>query len=338
MHKTGTTAIQNALDGQTVAGVGYAKLGHANHSVPLMTIFQDAPYYYWKRIGVTGQEVSSRKRGFVSMLEAQLERRDIDTLVLSGEDLGWLSDSEKAAMVDFFEERGHSLRVVCLTRHPAEFVKSALQQRVQGGLKHVTEIHPQYVDRLQFFLGRLGRECLSVADYTAICEAHVDVVRGFNSLADLPFESGELIRHNRAMSLDATRIILRLNQLTREFSPQYFQLLERLVSILNECLPAPEAELKSQWRLAEELLPSSLSDELAFLKREFGIHYEMEQPEPPTEAVEDFLRVPDAFSFTPFKEHLSRSLNSDFTRYKTLDEILYALLDRMNMDASDSIL
>ena len=336
MHKTGTTAIQKALYGQTVDGVGYANLGHANHSVPLMTIFQDAPYYYWERVGVTGEEVISRKLGFISMLEAQLDRRDIDTLVLSGEDLGWLSDLEKAALVDFFEERGHSVRVVCLTRHPAEFAKSALQQRIQGGLRDVAEIHPRYVDRLRFFLSRLGRECLTIADYTSLCENFGDVVTGFNSLADLPFVAPTFVRRNKALSAEAIRVIFRLNQLTRELSPKYFQLLERLIPIVSQCFPVAEADSESLWRSAEQLLPASLSEELDFLEQEFGIRYAMKQPEPSTQAVEDFLRIPDGFSLDSIQNHLSHSLNADFSRCSTLDGVLLRVLDLFTVGASGS--
>lgn len=337
MHKTGTTAIQKALDGQTVDGFGYAELSHANHSVPLMTIFQQAPYYYWERVGVTGQHITSRKRTFTSLLEAELDRGDIDTLVLSGEDIGWLLEREKSAMVDFFEERGHSLRVICLTRHPAEFAKSALQQRIQGGLRDVTEIHPQYVDRLSFFLGRLGRERLTVIDYTSLCESCGDVVTGFISLADLPFKTVESARYNRALSADATRIIFRLNQLTRELSPQYFQLLERLIPTLRECFPVLEADSGSQWKPAEQLLPASLTEDLDFLEREFGIDYGIEQLEPSTEAIEDFLSIPDDFSFASFQDHLSRSLNDEFNRHAALDDVLLRLLDLVDKGASDSI-
>ena len=43
MHKTGTTAIQMALNGMVHEAAKYAQLSHANHSVPLMTIFQKHP-------------------------------------------------------------------------------------------------------------------------------------------------------------------------------------------------------------------------------------------------------------------------------------------------------
>ena len=336
MHKTGTTAIQKAFDGQAADGVGYAELSHTNHSVPLMTIFQDAPYYYWERVGVTGQDITSRKRKFTAMLDAQLERSDIDTLVLSGEDIGWLTEPEKLAMVDFFEQRGHSLRVICLTRHPSEFAKSALQQRIQGGLRDVTEIHPRYVDRLQFFLGRLGRDCVTIADYTSLCQNFGDVVAGFNALADLPFVAPTLVRRNTALSAEATRIIFRLNQLTQELSPQYFQLLEQVVPIVSQCFPVTDVDSESLWRPAEQLLPASLSEELDFLEHEFGIRYAMKQPEPSTQSVEEFLRIPDGFSLDSIQNHLSHSLNANFSRCTTLDGVLLRVLDLFSVDASGS--
>ena len=336
MHKTGTTAIQKALDGQTVDGVGYAELSHTNHSVPLMTIFQDAPYYYWERVGVTGQDITSRKRKFMAMLDAELERSDIDTLVLSGEDIGWLSEPEKSAMVDFFEERGHSLRVICLTRHPAEFAKSALQQRIQGGLRDVTEIHPRYVDRLGFFLGRLGRDCVTIADYTSLCENFGDVVTGFNALADLPFVVPTFVRRNKALSVEATRVVYRLNLLTPEMSPLYFQLLERLIPIISQCFPQAEAASESLWRPAEQLLPASLIEELEFLEREFGIRYVMERPELSTQTIKGFLSIPDGFSLDSFRNHLSHSLDADFSRCKTLDDVLLRVLDLFTVSTSGS--
>lgn len=336
MHKTGTTAIQKALEGQTVDGVGYAKLGYANHSVPLMTIFQDAPYYFWQRVGVAGPGMVSRKHVFTSTLEAELERDDIDTLLLSGEDIGWLSTPEKSALITFFEERGHWLDVLCLTRQPVEFAASALQQRIQGGLRNLTEIHPRYVDRLKFFRDSLGLERLTVVDYASVCEDYGDVVRGFCSLAGLPFLAPEALQRNRALSSDATRVIFRLNQLTQDFSPLYFQLIERLIPTLTECFPALEEDYRSTLVPAAKLLPASLVDDLDFLEREFGIRYVVEQPQPSVEAVESFLRIPSTFALDSFRDHLGRSLDTDLSRHDTLDDILLGLLDLFNADTSDS--
>lgn len=338
MHKTGTTAIQKSLEGQTVGGIGYAKLGYANHSVPLMTIFQEAPYYYWQRVGVAGQDIVSRKHIFTSKLEAELDRTDIDTLLLSSEDIGWLSTPEKSALVGFFEERGHSLDVLCLTRQPVEFAASALQQRIQGGLRNLTEIHPRYVDRLKFFLDSLGQERLTVVDYASVCEQYGDVVSGFCSLAGLPFKVPEAVRQNRALSSEATRVIFRLNQLTRDFSPQYFQLVERLIPTLNECFPAFEEDYKLRLLSAAKLLPASLVNDLDFLEREFGIRYPLEQPQLSIEAVESFFRIPGNFDLDSFRHHLTRSLDIDFSRYDTLDEILLGLVDLLTGGNPDSAL
>jgi len=336
MHKTGTTAIQKALEGQTVDGVGYAKLGYANHSVPLMTIFQDAPYYYWQRVGIAGPEIVSRKRVFTATLEAELDRSDIDTLLLSGEDIGWLSIPEKSTLITFFEERGHSLDVLCLTRKPVEFAASALQQRIQGGLRNLTEIHPRYADRLKFFLDALGQERLTVVDYASVCEDYGDVVRGFCSIAGLPFLAPEAVQQNRALSSEATRVIFRLNQLTQNFSPLYFQLIERLVPTLTECFPALEEDYRLRLVPAAKLLPASLVEELDFLEREFGIRYSVEQPQPSIEAVESFLRIPSSFALDSFRHHLARSLDIDLSRHDTLDDVLLALLDLFNEGSSDS--
>ena len=310
MHKTGTTAIQMALNGMVHEAAKYAQLSHANHSVPLMTIFQKHPYYHWKQFNTSEEQVKQYGVEFLSDLKAEISCSEEQALVLSAEDVSLLANDDKRKLVAFFRDFGVDLNVVCLLRDPVSYVGSALQQRIKGGLVQLTEISPRYERRLRYFKQAIDPQKFMVRDYAAVCSEAGDVVRGFIGLLDLPFEVEPGPKRNKSFSILGTRIVYMLNQifdyskLTKE---QNFAR-RRLLQCINKLTRNDVSDSAPNWDIASILFPEDIYEELAYVSEAFGIEYSLTRQRGSYDDVYDFLKLPDSFDAVS----LCSGINSHF--------------------------
>lgn len=291
MHKTGSTAIQQAFNGRSSSEARYARLSHANHSIPLATVFKQGPYHHWNKFDLSDAEISSRRHDFLADLESEFNSDVHQHLIFSGEDLGLLKDQEKAELISVFRSHGVDVRVICFVRDPVAFVSSALQQRIKHGLKDVGEISPWYRQRLTYFAQILDPEKLVVMDYGRLCAEHGDIVCAFQNVIGFRFENLASVRPNKSSSLDATRLILCLNRLCdpARLSVQGKRARSRLVVGLHRIFPEICDKPKQDWEPVSGLLSADIEQEVAFLKFRFGISYEVPSRLRSLEAVEIFL-------------------------------------------------
>ena len=311
MHKTGTTAIQMALNGMDHETVKYARLSHANHSVPLMTIFQKHPYYHWKQFNTPEEQVKQYGVEFLSDLKTEITCSGEQSLVFSAEDVSLLANDDKRKLVRFFRDFDLDLNVVCLLRDPVSYVGSALQQRIKGGLVQLTEISPRYERRLRYFEQAIDPQRLIVRDYVAVCTEAGDVVQGFIDLLDLPFEVEPSPKSNKSLSILGTRIVYLLNQIfdyTKLTKEQNFAR-RRLLQCINKLTRDEVSDSASTWDIASILLPGDIDDELAYVYDAFGIDYSLIRQHGTHDDVCDFLRLPDSFD----ADKLCSGINSHFT-------------------------
>lgn len=168
MHKTGTTSIQNSLVGVEQDGIRTARFKEANHSVPMYTMFSEDRYNYhiWKNRGFTADKIDDLKDDYFKILEEELEKELSDSnaskLIISGEDLSILNETEQESLCDFFTSKGFSVKIIYVVRDPVAWAISANQQRAKIGGKKLTKINPEYRARLQGFINGCGVENVSV--------------------------------------------------------------------------------------------------------------------------------------------------------------------------------
>lgn len=273
MHKTGTTAIQSALQGFDDGRVLYAPFVDINHSIPLFTLFSEhfRHYQVWKAHGLSAAQIETRREGYRRDFEEMLARDDREILILSGEDVGFLADSEKAELVARIEAQGWRLRVVCYVREPVQFAASTFQEWIKSRSLPPSEAYAtNYKRRLSFFLGHLPRGDVIVRPFDRRTLADGDIVADFNGIVGVTLDGEAKINGNESMSLDAAKLIHRINRTALVTSGDpitnraYRKFCEQIVALYAD---------------GRKLDPGRFLDcadfsEVAWLKEEFGIDFD----------------------------------------------------------------
>ena len=134
MHKTGSTAIQEAINGYSDHSMRYANFNSSNHSLSILPIFCKNPYalHLFKSCGMVKEEVDnyilSKKNELIKNL--LLDDRDV---IISGEDLCLLDFDEINSFNNFMKVNNRLVIVYSYIRHPYDFVSSYLSEVVKNG-------------------------------------------------------------------------------------------------------------------------------------------------------------------------------------------------------------
>lgn len=272
MHKTGSSAIQRSLRGFDNGRVFYAPFRDENHSVPILTAFRPVsrPHHFWRNQGASDEEISSAGKAFREDLDSMLKRTDRDTIIFSGEDIGFLSDPLKLEFLKCLENRGWAPKVICYVRDPVGYAASAFQEEVKHRSGALPEtIHPAYRTRLAFFAEYLGPDDLVVRPFDRAELFERNVVKDFCKVVGIDDAEITPARVNESMSFDATRLLFNFNRvgLVTSGDPRTnraFRELRHLIARLYAARDkAPEA-------LFKEFADHS---ELDWLETEFGITF-----------------------------------------------------------------
>lgn len=226
-HKTGTTTIQKTLFSVrskllSDAQILYPSI-HSNQSVHLGTIFLDKPPQALKRRGLDTTDESSVARlqeRFRSSLEADLAAPNWNTLVISGELLCRFDPKAVARLIEWLSEYVSKIIVVAFVRHPVDWARSAVQQRLKGGatLDYLYENMPVPEWREEFspWLDAVGLESFRLVSHNEARE-NEGIVAAFCEAAGLPYETirslaPPLPAANESMSLEAALLLDSLNR------------------------------------------------------------------------------------------------------------------------------
>lgn len=212
MHKTGTTAIQSALAGYDDGTTRMARLGVANHSIPMLTIYAADPtrYHVWVRQGMPAVEVLARRDAYRARLEQELALGRAQ-LVLSGEEMSLMHPASVAAMVADLAPRVDGIRALGWLRPAAQYAGSAFQQMVKAGQATPDLPRARYRDRFSPYLAALGRERLHLHLYDPARMAGESSVAAFCQALGLPQGRVADTSENTSISSDALRLVWALN-------------------------------------------------------------------------------------------------------------------------------
>lgn len=293
MHKTGSSAIQNSLRGYHNGLTEYANFEEENHSIPLYTIFSREvyQYHYWQSLGLTQQDIDTKRAQYRIQLDSILSDSTADRIIISGEDISTLSDPSQLDLLQYFADKGVKLSVVCFVRTPKSFAASALQELIKAGVGAFnTEIlHPAYIKRLAVFTAHLPRERVIVRDYDSSLSESGDITKSFCHILGIHYD-GEPNRTNETLSLTATRLLYRLNNLpiSTTGSPQRLNARVLLCQHLMEAFPvANEGKIDKDEQLY--FLDHTINVDLDFLATHFDIQYEAVTLEPDFSRAQDYL-------------------------------------------------
>jgi hypothetical protein len=282
MHKTGTSSIQESLFRRLAdKRFYYVNFGIPNASNGVTMCFRTDLERYGplRKTGVTAAKLASRRAEAERRLSSEIEESAGRTAVISGEHIGKLSDAELRDMRRFLAERGrHALLPIAYVRRPKEYMESAFQQRVRGGLGRLNaeRLFPEYRQRFAKFDTVFGRENVRLSVFEPGRFPGGCVVRDFCARVGIEFRAEEVIRVNEALSLPALSLLFAYHRFGPGFGvgPRVLQenrlLVERLRALpgpkprLHSALVAPVIERRRdeiEWM--EARLEASLGEELA---------------------------------------------------------------------------
>lgn len=211
MHKTGTTALQYALDGYDDSRLRYARLGDINHSIAMVTAFAGAPqsYHVWQQLGASADQVARKAAAFRQSLlsELALPHRK---LVIIGEEISMLYPAAIAEMLATLRGSGRRPQILAYLRDPLGYVTSAFQQQVRGGQTSFALPRPLYAKRFEKFVTQLGRDAVTFRDYAPL--ARHSVVADFAELIGIPTGAMPDRRANPALPMEAVRLLHLFNR------------------------------------------------------------------------------------------------------------------------------
>lgn len=198
MPKTGTSAVQRAWRGHAAPEFEYGDLGRANHSLPLLTIFEDPDTLarhqgLWPRGAAALDRLPEERRNLAARLDAQLGRlRGTDTTLLLSAETLWSARAAGAVgrLADHLRARADEVRVLAYIRPPLSYAASAFQQRLKGvggspGFD-LARLWPGYRRAVGTLDAAFGAEAVILRPYDRARLAEGDVVADVGAVLGLP--------------------------------------------------------------------------------------------------------------------------------------------------------
>lgn len=279
MHKTGSSAIQQAMYGYDDGATRYAHFPEPNHSHAMYSLFTEKPelYHIWRGQGLSQREVSEKLQAYGQLLEAELSSKNWSRLIISGEDMSVLTDTGKEKLLKYFLARGFAVRVIGFVRHPLQYAASFFQQHLKGGASRVELVYPKYRKRFRHFFEMLSEEAVTLVDYDSEATSRRDVLGAFFDQLDLaPAQPLAIERVNESLSLPAIKLLLCLNRQAFETtgSHRHMQARDLFIEAVRRVYPISVYGRLSSERSAE-LLPSKIASDWVFCTEHMKIKLDL---------------------------------------------------------------
>lgn len=225
MHKTGSTSIQDSLEGFEDDSFVYAQMvGGGNHSLPIFSLFAPHPerHHLHRMAGRGSEDVSDYVKSVWSKLDSSIRKARGRTLLISGEDISGLQEPALVKMRDSFLQRFRQLTIVGYVRAPAGFIASSFQQRVKSGTIDFFDpmrMYRNYEETFGKFDRIFGRDNVRLyrfepRDFPGGC-----VVQDFCQRAGIALPQKRIVRHNESLSRHAISALYTYRKLGEQLGP-----------------------------------------------------------------------------------------------------------------------
>ncbi|WP_154666773.1 hypothetical protein [Litoreibacter arenae] len=224
MHKTGSTAIQSAFNGYDDGLLKYADFGYENHSIPIYTAYSAhyKTYHIWQNANLSPQQIENKRQLYRNRITQEISQSGEYDLLISGEDISLLSDSELCELQKAFEKFEKQVVVIVYVRSPISFIRSNYQEVIKNGLNPNIPPPPNYRFRIEKFVKAFGHSSVIVRPFSRGELREHNVVEDFSQLIGVaaPRHSNDA---NTSLSTEATRILYQLNEMILTFGddPDY---------------------------------------------------------------------------------------------------------------------
>lgn len=234
-HKTGTSTIQKNLSlipklEWDSAGCIYPIFNNGfsnifNHSIVIYSLFsKHADKYHMNlKFGFDDQsKVNVLNEKYLQQMDT-LFNKSKETIILSGEDIGVLSENELKELKSFFISRYDvtDFQVIYSVREHVSYLNSDLQETIKGGqtLKAFTQLKVRavehiYQNTISKFLGVFGGTSLNVYSFELAIKEQAGLTKFFinNFIPELHLCDFEEVKSNESLSYEATELISYINE------------------------------------------------------------------------------------------------------------------------------
>lgn len=208
MHKTGSTAIQTALDGYDDGATTYLKLALTNHSAEIFTAFSE------RRGTILMRELP--KSASPDVLAAAIRAKMLaqitahrKNLVISGEEMSaQFGQAEVSALRSFLEPHFDRLQVIVYVREPGSMMRSVMQEQIKNGLTtfDIAQFYPNYRTRLAPWHDTFGDEGMNFVPFDPKAFPKGSVIADFARRVGITVSHADGRRANESLSAEACAI------------------------------------------------------------------------------------------------------------------------------------
>lgn len=282
LHKTGTSSIQETLGANRSLLIGRGVLYPAalpvNHSNFFYNAFGAAPetYHANRARGLTREEIVARSKGTLDALRREVGESECGTVVFSAEDACTLKPGEVKRMHAFFATLVPSptLKILLYTRHPVDYVASAVQENVKGNgltIARAKQIHldaaPQRFQRIHdIYAQAFGKEAIAFRSFEAARAAPGGLVADFLRAVGTDPAGVEEVRRNESI---AGELVPFLSELNGANPPVVLPPADAARLFALKGSPADVLDPAEKMRLWQFVV-----GDVVFLSRHFAIRYE----------------------------------------------------------------
>lgn len=272
LHKTGSTSIQKALKGYKKNGVKSIAFEEENHSIPMYTIFSENRYNYhiWKNAGLCKDDIDKKRDEYFDILKSEFKVNNSETLIISGEDLSVLNNSEVKALSEFFRSQQVVTKIICYVREPLSWIVSAAQQQIKMG-RHISNLDNIYKSRLENYIQYFGKKNIRIFEYQKTIESENSIVTHFSRTLSIDLKDPK--RTNQSISPLQFSLIHCLNKLQLQSTRHqtWHAIVQKIMKIDHIYAANGIEKLDNQYFINH--LPKFYKDDCDWLQKEFNIRY-----------------------------------------------------------------
>lgn len=240
MHKTGSSSIQNALNGYCDDSLYYLDLGQPNHSIPLVSaLMPDLQNYpQVKKWNLSNEQIDELKERSIAKLYQGIRSSPYKDVIISAEYFsqpGVPAKKNLSRLKDTLKEHFDEVSVIAYIRSPKSFMESALQERIKGGDTKVTlkSLYPYYRGRLEKFYEQFGSQNVTLVDYEPANFPGGSVVSDFCRRVGIKADLPKTISSNEKMGYEAIALLYSYNFFRSFATPQVSKLFYSRVFLDN---------------------------------------------------------------------------------------------------------
>jgi hypothetical protein len=230
VHKTGTKSIQHTLSENRAALLAHginSFPGHPNHGPALISLLAENPHEGTRNLRKhvdTPEKAASYNASIAHEIKRALARNRSPKMVISGEGLSGLSESEMQRLKELLGPYAADYRIIVYVRDPYQYSNSATLQRLKAGavLGQTTRNIPlpNYRRKLERYIRAFGRENIDIRIFDPKRFVGGDLVPDFLfAIGESPelAQSLRVVRANESMSHEAAMILSETNAVIPSF-------------------------------------------------------------------------------------------------------------------------